>query len=353
MFKAKTLFVVGAGAGQEIGLPIGIELSNRTGQKVDFQQDPLGQIRSGDATLRKLLLNKSASASISVADYYSAGRQIAQGIRYSRSIDEFINKHKDNECIQYCAKLAIVQSILEAERNSAIFVAPGKSSFQRLDQFDRSWFLEFVRILHDDLPKINIASLLHNLTIINFNYDRSIEQVLFYTLQHSYGVTASEAAKALSGMRIIRPYGYLGQLDWQNAPLVLPYGGKENNENNISSVVENIRTFYEQLHDERNLNEMKSAVLAAERIVFLGFGFHPQNLNMLRVNVGPEVSTKVTRIFATAYGESGAGSASIRNSLSAAIGNQIINVTGQIHVHNDMKCVDLLKEYSRDLSANG
>lgn len=112
MFRPKTLFVIGAGAGQEIGLPIGSELSNQIAQKVNFEQDPLGQIKSGDPWLRRLLLQKATTANISVAEFYSAGRQIARGIRYSRSIDEFINKHKDNKCVQYCAKIAIAQTML-------------------------------------------------------------------------------------------------------------------------------------------------------------------------------------------------------------------------------------------------
>ena len=61
MFKANTLLIIGAGAGQEIGLPIGIELSNQIAQKVNFVQDSLGQIQSGDTTLQKLLPETSST----------------------------------------------------------------------------------------------------------------------------------------------------------------------------------------------------------------------------------------------------------------------------------------------------
>jgi hypothetical protein len=350
MFKANTLLIIGAGAGQEIGLPIGIELSNQIAQKVNFVQDSLGQIQSGDTTLQKLLLRKAKAVSTPVAHYYLAGRQIADGIRYSRSIDEYINKHKDNQCVQYCAKLAIAQTILEAERGSAIFVGQGKSNFERLHQLDGSWLLEFVRILHDGLQKTDITNLLNRLKIISFNYDRSIEQVLYYTLQHSYGVEAQDAADALSEMQIIHPYGYLGKLAWQDAHLGISFGGEEMNPGSIPGVAERIKTFYEQLQDEEDLNTIKATVMEAERIVFLGFGFHPQNVNILRTNSGQGVTTKVSRIYATAFSESGAGCDAIRQSLQGAIGNPIINATGQIHVLNRMKCVDLLREYSRELS---
>lgn len=195
--------------------------------------------------------------------------------------------------------------------------------------------LEFVRILHDGLAKADIAGILNEVNIIDFNYDRSLEQVLFYTLKYSYGVSDQDVASALSNMRIIHPYGYLGKLAWQDAHLGLlglPFGGELHGPTDIPAVAERIKTFYEQLHDEGDLSAMKSAVLEAERIVFLGFGFHPQNVNMLRPNLRQGATTKVTRIYATAFGESPGGCDVIKQSVVAAMGNQIINVTGQIHV---------------------
>ena len=134
MFRPKTLFVIGAGAGQEISLPTGAQLSERIAQKVNFERDPVGTLKSGDKSLSSLLLQKSTSSGVGLEEYYSAGRQIAKGVRYSNSIDEFINKHKDNQCIQFCAKIAIAQIILEAERASAISLG-SEGSFARQQEF--------------------------------------------------------------------------------------------------------------------------------------------------------------------------------------------------------------------------
>lgn len=356
MFKSNTLFIIGAGAGKEIGLPIGSELSDRIAQKVNFAQDPLGQLTAGDQTIRRLLLENATKYGTSLADFYAAGRQIAKGLRYSRSIDEFINKHKDNQHIQYCSKLAIAQAMVESERNSAIFIQTGESSFQRQSDVDSSWMMEFVRILHDGLAKTDMSKLLAGIKIITFNYDRSLEHLLFFTLQYSYGVSDGVAAEALADMPIVHPYGDLGRLSWQVDKPGLPFGRVDYAQRNLPTVAHRIRTFYEQLQDEGEMNEIRCAVAEAEQIIFLGFGFHPQNVEMIRANrVGTTTTTTTTttrarRIYATAFGESAAGCAAIRDAISGAMGNQVVNTTGHIHVHNEMKCADLLREYSRELS---
>jgi hypothetical protein len=52
----------------------------------------------------------------------AAGCLIKEGVSYSRSIDSFLNTHKDNENLKLCAKLALVQGILEHEKASALYV---------------------------------------------------------------------------------------------------------------------------------------------------------------------------------------------------------------------------------------
>jgi hypothetical protein len=349
MFKPETLLIIGAGAGQEVGLPVGTELSGQIANKVNFLHDDIGRIVGGDPEIRRLLVQKSRGGGEAVASYYSAGRQIAQGIQFSRSIDEFINKHKDNQEIQFCAKLAIAQAIVEAERSSALFIDQtiANRDFARPSQIQNSWFMEFVRILHDGLAKSDIDKLLDRLTIINFNYDRCVEQFLFYSLQYSYGVDAQRAAQALAGAKIIHPYGHLGALPWQDSHLGLHFGGDPHGSTDILRISARIKTFYEQLQDEVDLAAIKTAVAKADRIVFLGFGFHPQNMTMLR----PVESTSVRQIYGTAYGESDAGVGTITRNVRAVMGNEFINTSGQFHINRHLKCLNLLNEYSRELSA--
>ena len=61
------------------------------------------------------------------------------------------------------------------------------------------------------------TNLLRNVTIINFNYDRTIEHFLFNRLQTNLGLDREEAGQALGALtaNMIRPYGSVGPLPWQ------------------------------------------------------------------------------------------------------------------------------------------
>src|SRR4051794_29485711 len=59
MFQSKTIFVVGAGASKEVGLPIGAELRDIIGEKLRFTFDhhnPSGGPKTGDRPVFDSLL---------------------------------------------------------------------------------------------------------------------------------------------------------------------------------------------------------------------------------------------------------------------------------------------------------
>jgi hypothetical protein len=75
------------------------------------------------------------------------------------------------------------------------------------------------------LKKEQIADAFSKVTIINFNYDRLIEQFIYSALRTRLRVDQDEATKAISGLRTIRPYGKVGSLPWQKEGSVLRPGG--------------------------------------------------------------------------------------------------------------------------------
>jgi hypothetical protein len=87
MFKRRTLFVVGAGASQEVGFPLGTELAKSIGQRL---------IRRIDQETRRASFNDSnfydqlrRFSQNEVNEYYAAAGRIAAGIRLASSIDDF------------------------------------------------------------------------------------------------------------------------------------------------------------------------------------------------------------------------------------------------------------------------
>ncbi len=355
MFKSKTVFVVGAGAGEEVGLPTGAELSDALVSKLAYYRKGSGF----DEEILIFLKNYAAKGTTHLHAYISACTQICLGLPYSRSIDEFINKHRESKLLQFCAKIAIAKTIVEKECSSDIFtheIPPYISlnnslteEFERPEKVLNTWYFEFARILYEGLDKNDIDDVGNDICIINFNYDRSIEHFLFHTLRRSYGVSPARAADSLKSVRILRPYGTVGELPWQldqGDEGNLGFGDVTTMCKDLTAVSARIRTFYEQRRDFRIARDVTDALAKAERVVFLGFGYHPQNLRLLK----PAKTTRAKAIFATAYGESESGARVVRGQLMELLGNDVIKGTGNVYVQRQMKCVDLLKEYSRHLS---
>jgi hypothetical protein len=118
------------------------------------------------------------------------------------------------------------------------------------------------------------------LSIITFNYDRSLECFLFYALRGRYGLNAAKAGEILAALKIVHPHGILGaypEVPYSNAVMPKSFDQRcegikivhefEGNENEfVSKEFENANALLED----------------AERIIFLGFGFHGDNISRLR-----------------------------------------------------------------------
>jgi hypothetical protein len=108
---------------------------------------------------------------------------VAQGIGYTRSIDAYLNAHKDNTKVKICGKLAIAHTILAHEKSCALYVR-SSSEFSDVKKIEQSWFSDFLYLMQDQIvANENLDNIFDNLCIINFNYDRCVEQFLFYALQ--------------------------------------------------------------------------------------------------------------------------------------------------------------------------
>src|SRR5271169_663424 len=121
VIRRKTVVVIGAGAGLDIGMPLGDKLSTLIASKLNIKFGEGRQV-SGDEEIMQAL---RAVASIEKEDpnvYRVAGCNVASGIVFTRSIDSYLNAHSGNEKVKVCAKLAIAQTIMEHERQSTIYV---------------------------------------------------------------------------------------------------------------------------------------------------------------------------------------------------------------------------------------
>lgn len=280
MFNRPTVFVLGAGASAEVDLPVGTGLAEKIGQAVDFRWTRDDKLSSGDKDLHAHLWH---SFSREINEYEMAGRRISDGIRLSHSIDDFLDIHRGDKRLNLVGKTAIVKSILEAERNSKLFYH-GRNREETIDfnQLSSTWFVKLVRMFGRSTSPETTHEALDSLTFIVFNYDRCLEQFLLHALRHLYAITNAEAFQIMGRIRIIHPYGVVDEI-----PAVLGHGGTrfggdaDRLSANYVQLSSKIRTYTEQVTEEKLLTDIHEEVRKADCIVFLGFGYHKQNMQLL------------------------------------------------------------------------
>jgi len=104
MFKSKTLFIVGAGASKEAGLPVGNELTATISEKIDikfrnFNEQISGEYEISDA-LRQHTRNIGEPGEFN--SYLNACWRIRDAMPQAISIDNFIEAHQGDEKIELC-----------------------------------------------------------------------------------------------------------------------------------------------------------------------------------------------------------------------------------------------------------
>ena len=86
-------------------------------------------------------------------------------------------------------KVAIILEILEAERNSSLRYSPQTGRFN-VDDIDGGWIQEVLSMAVAGLRRNELQSSFDQITFINFNYDRAIEQFLCWSLQQRMRASA-------------------------------------------------------------------------------------------------------------------------------------------------------------------
>jgi hypothetical protein len=294
MFAKPTVFVIGAGASVEYGLPLGPALRDRIAAAVRYQVKE-GNRLEGDETLLNAIKRQFNNENKIVDSYITAGRELAASMQMHASIDEALHYWSANPEAVQLGKIAIANEILSAERNTHL----SDHQTGHVDVPRKGWMWPFLSMtLGSDLTREQAEQAFANLTLINFNYDRTVEQFLYWALQQHGRVSADVAAKSVASLNQIRPYGSIGNLPWQENPGP-PFGGSQK-ENDLFSIAKSIRTYTEQQHGGTN-QRIDQALDSARLIIFLGFGYHPQNMKLLKPVPG-KTYPKIHTVIATSMG---------------------------------------------------
>jgi hypothetical protein len=281
MFKKPTVIVVGAGASAECNLPAGEGLKRIIADGLKFRFGHSGQV-SGDPYILSAIKKKYRGDSERINQFTRAGNELSGTIETFPSIDEALHWWRARPEIVALGKAAIAHYILVAERESTLAVKQGSAKVD-IDDSSEAWLKTFLSISLAASDRESAITAFDNVTFVNFNYDRTIEQYLYWGLQQRAGVSQEVAASAVARLKMIRPYGSIGKLDFAGGHEVA-FGDDAGRD--IFSIAENIRTFTEQSEQFEILNSIDEALEESRLVLFLGFGFHQQNLALFRVGEG-------------------------------------------------------------------
>ncbi|NLR39050.1 SIR2 family protein [Novosphingobium sp. ERW19] len=293
MLRTRTTLIVGAGASAELQFPTNAELLARIIQGYDFKRaNSETSTRDGQLLLRNIYklaerLNKK------VGDVAAAAERLRNACRLGRSIDTVLEQYDHDPLVVACGKLAITFFMGQAESRSNLKDAPRVEGELPLQgKIAEYWIYQLGQLITSGVPRSKIGQTLEQLTIINFNYDRSVEHFLPYALVMAYGIELKEAQQVIAEkLDIVHPHGSIGRLPWQKGEAPQAEWGVEQPWN-IHAIAAQLKSLNERSTDRNALRDIRLSVASAKRLVFLGFGFQPQNVDLLFENTlshNPEV----------------------------------------------------------------
>jgi len=262
MILERTVLILGAGASAPFDYPVGAALTERV--KKELRPDQPGRLHHEliKAGFRPKLL-----------------RDFRDHLRYSQrpSIDSFLEDWEKE--FMKVGKAAIAASLIRHEDRERIVDEP-------------NWYR---RLFNEMTDGKDFSS--NQLSIVTFNYDRSLEYFFLRALPSRYHVPETQAVKWLSQLPIIHLYGSLGALP------ELSRGGRPYGETEPEGIAEAIAAGAKGIQLARGGVAPETFARArewmgkAQRIIVIGFGF--EQINRERLGITDFVEN--AQIFATLF----------------------------------------------------
>jgi hypothetical protein len=254
MINTPTVLVLGAGASAPYGYPTGLKLKR-------VIVDDLSNVAT--SVNARQILNMTGDDLRLLKEFVYALKTSGQP-----SIDSFLEHRSE---FMEIGKIAIAQALISKESIPNMF-------------YTEDWYQGLYRAMNtkfEDFGKNKIS-------IITFNYDRSLDQFLFQALKSSYNKSDEETALQVQAIPIIHVYGQIGFLPWQKKQLSRAYAPLIEDEfilHTLRQSSKGIKIIHEELAEEDTAFKKSRELLSnAAKIIFLGFGYHTENLKRLGVS---------------------------------------------------------------------
>ncbi len=346
MFKDRTLVVLGAASSLDFEFPLGEELKkeikNLLRRKTYYNKE------YGQTVILKELADKAFSALLSrytgtqqyvdlSDDILKAVDIVRNGIGFASSIDNFLVLRSEANIVK-CAKAAIAWNILRAESKARTRLGFSQNKSPLDVDVSNTWFQQFAEICFSDATARDLPDALSRVRVVSFNYDRCFEFFLQKAIMGLYSLPANDAGREATKLLVLHPYGSLGSAFGAES-LVFGYSDDLSRvDSEIVRIFDRIRTFGEGTEVQKQIGAFAEW---AERIVFLGYGFHKQNNELFSVDPAKRTTLDV---FGTAVKISKPAREAMAFSLQRILACNLDDITLE-----DLGCKDFLNEYRHAL----
>lgn len=249
MITKPTVLILGAGASRPFDYPTGKELKTKICNNVEGWGE--------------LFLNSGIDM--------TKVRRFKQQLEKSpdRSVDAFL-EHRP-EFLQI-GKMAISRALIPFEIVSNLFdTKSGRNNwYEYLFDKMKCRFEEFEN---------------NKLSIVTFNYDRSLEHYFFTGIENKYGKSPEDCAKVFKKIPIIHLHGQLGFLPWQSpdSGQWRQYGEDISERFAFRDASGQINIISEDISNNPEFTIAHELIEKAEVVYFLGFGYNDNNLHRLNI----------------------------------------------------------------------
>jgi hypothetical protein len=286
----KIVFVIGAGASAEFGFPVGSGLAQAIQAQLDHEFGP-----GADGQGSGPLATTSRQLGLSDDQRLDAINQLRFGIGPGESIDLFLFRRRVSQAVRSLGMVALAHVILDHERRPPLAnfkLDDNESSLVATRQTLGSWPAHLLDgIIGQRAGKEITPQLFGDIGFAIFNYDRCVEHALFHILHRRHHLPIDHAREIVQSIPMVHIYGVLGD-PWRQA---VPFGAENAP---LSTIVTGLRTYHEELGDSVHEQRIREMMDHAAKLVFLGFGFHPNNVDLLY----PTGTHPPTAVFGTTMG---------------------------------------------------
>jgi hypothetical protein len=290
MLAEKTVFILGAGSNADLNFPVGSHFRDSIVRKLTVHEFD-GFRRSSD--FLKQCLNAAQNRLLEKLDRSGINKSaelIRQGLLGVASIDDFIATHRDNDSVTQLVKICVVDEILNCESHHPL--CDLRADLQlgvTATCYAELWRRITKGVSSKDIFKF-LETLSEKLTIVTFNYDRSLEQLFYLMLTKVMGADPQQAAEMIQRLPVIHVFGSPGKWGIANGQARVPGGpfgdvtglwlGNADDGNLLVRLASGIKTYTEEV-DTDKVARIHNLLVAANQIHFLGFAYHDQNMRLM------------------------------------------------------------------------